>query len=135
MTSSNETLVRVEFFDDFVEKIKICDKTTLALIKSVDKYYFHPTSIFFLENNQKNAVLAQLFEQKAKNTNNPRLDENLSNAINIVENNFCMPPFLQPYLSGFRDGVTSICGDAILVFDETKKINKVSSTINNYLQV
>ena len=47
VTSSNETLVRIEFFDDFVEKIKICDKTTLALIKSVDKYYFHPTSIFF----------------------------------------------------------------------------------------
>lgn len=128
VTSSNETLVRIEFFDDIVEKIKICDKTTLGLIKSVDKYYFHPTSIFFLENNQKNAVLAQLFEQKAKNTNNPRLDENISNAINIVENNFCMPPFLQPYLSGFRDGITSICGDAVLAFDETKKIKDALSS-------
>lgn len=121
-TSSNETLTRVEFFDDTIEKIKICDKTTLALIKLVDKYYFHPTSIFFVENAQKNAVLSQLFEQKAKNSNNPKLDENLSNAINIVENNFCVPAFLQPFLLGFHDGITSICGDAVFVFDETKKI-------------
>ncbi|MGN1162492.1 MAG: transcription-repair coupling factor [Christensenellales bacterium] len=118
----DETLVRIEFFDDVVEKIKICDKTTLSLIKNVDKYYFHPTSIFFLEKEQKNAVLSKLFEQKSKNVQNSRLDENLSGAINIVENNFCMPAFMQPYLIGFHDTIATICTDEVFAFDETKKI-------------
>lgn len=119
---ADETLVRIEFFDDVVEKIKICDKATLSVLELVDCYYFHPTSLFFVKNEQKNAVLEQIEQEKAKNKTNERLDENLSNAKNIVENSFCVPAFVQPYLSDFSQSVTKLFDDVVLAFDETRKI-------------
>lgn len=120
--SAEETLVRIEFFDDVVEKIKICDKTTLGLIESVDCYNFHPTSLFFVKNEQKNDVLAKIIKEKTKNKSNERLDENLSKALNVVEKSFCVPAFLQPFVQGFDQSLVSVFDDAVFAFDETKKI-------------
>ncbi len=118
----DDNVVRIEFFDDEIEKIKICDRTSMAVLSAVEEYYFHPISVYFVKQSQKDQVLSQIVDLKNKNSTNPKLDENLSRVENLVENSSCVPSFAQPFLQGYDNSLFDVFDDTIFAFNETKKI-------------
>ena len=123
-----DEIYRIEFFDDEIEKIKICDKTSLELLQSCDKIDIHPLSVFFVNSSKNSDIFNKInkFSEKIDNyeTNiQEKLKENIQKFQMQIEQGIeSCHAFFQPFLTGFSCSILDLFSDHLICIDDTKKI-------------